>query len=359
MRSTLAQYTLGVSINLTLVTTIALAQQQPGGGMGMGGVPQPGPAPQPSPQTAAVEERILPEVKINDMTLDAVMEFLRDVVPGFNSSIVRAPGVPKDYPKVQFTLKDVSLAQLFELIKTSYPGIEIARIEGPKGPLYVIKIMSGPDMASAGPPGMVAGGFGVGIPRFGDFAMAPGAAQGQPDSSVHVYRLTDIITSLARAKPRPSEKAEDKAGVTKEAMSDVLALVQAALDQTDEETPSSIKVHEGTQALVFKGGRRKQQVLEGILAAFQPKHDDAQQKRVAELQRQLEVAEERLAMMRDRQEEATELLRKELDAARNRLVEQQHALEQSKLENALLRADVARMNESLKAAGTQATKPKE
>ena len=92
----------------------------------------------------------MPPVPLGDM-----IDMLRDKVAGFNALIVRADGVASDYPTLPgMKLKNVTLGQFLQLLRASVPGLETQRIDGPQGPLYVIRINSSVGTPPfGGPPG--------------------------------------------------------------------------------------------------------------------------------------------------------------------------------------------------------------
>ena len=91
----------------------------------------PAPGPTPKAATGAIEDRVLPELKFESVPLAEALQFLRDAVPGFNGTIVRAPGVDPNYPTLpKIALKNVTLGQFMDLVRASFPGLDIALIDG-------------------------------------------------------------------------------------------------------------------------------------------------------------------------------------------------------------------------------------
>jgi hypothetical protein len=273
----------------------------------------------PAPTTLPGEDKIIPEVAFNNATLETVVDFLRKSLPGFNAVIVRDNGVPADYPTISnLKLRDVGVGQLMEFIRTSYPGISLDRIAGPAGPLYVIRVSNfGPYGGAVGIPGPIGMN---GAPQ------APGAPLPE-QSFVQVYKLTDIVNTLAASKPdnmTPEQR-------TKGAMDDVLSLLQAALDQT--EGPNVVlKVHEPTQVLMFKGTPQKSAVVQQVLSTLQPNPNDEQMK----FRQQMDA----MRRQRDDLENVIAQLKRDQDQLHAREQEQRAQLEQSKVENAVLRAQL-------------------
>jgi hypothetical protein len=239
------QWLLGAMIALSSLS--AWAQLHPAA------TPAPDPAAQQTP--APVEGVMLPDQKFEQVRLDDILDFLKDKIPGFNSVVVRGPGVPDDYPTIPtLTAKNVTVGQFLEFLKSSYPGVEIQRIDGPAAPLYVIRVGSAsfnPGLFG-GPPGV--GGGGVPLP-------------GDGPTQIQIYRLSDIVTSIAATKTDNGDHA-------KEALDDVLSLIQSSMEQTDEKVPPTMKIHPATQTLLFKGNRAQIVVIQQVLEALQPTPDD-------------------------------------------------------------------------------------
>ena len=234
------------------------------------------PAPVPRAGSPEIESQVIPGDQISSISLQDLLNLLKDTVPGFNSVIVRDPEVVPDYPTLPaMTLKNVTVGQLLELIKTSFAGVEISRIDGPTAPLYLIRILPRegvPTQAQAAQAAAMkaaqpnqAGLAG----QFNPNPIVPGfdPASGGPDApQVKVYRLDDIVRSLTTAESDPASR--------KKALDDVLSLIQAALDQTGGSDSVVLKVHEPTQTIIFKGSYRKMLVLEQVLETLRPKPNE-------------------------------------------------------------------------------------
>ena len=191
-----------------------------------------------------MESQPMPSDRIDKPTLlDDELQAIRTAVPDFNSVIIRDAATPADYPTLPpMTLKNVSLGQFLQFIQAAYPGVQCIRIDGPAGSLYSIRINSGNSNIQ--------------------------------HNHVRLYRLSDIINAQAdeaAAKDKDSNKPRDER--LKAATDDVLSLLQAALDQTDQDGPSSLKIHEPTLTLMFKGSQAKQEVLEEALSTLSSKNE--------------------------------------------------------------------------------------
>ena len=172
--------------------------------------------------------------------LDDELREIHDAVPSFIWVLNRDGFAQPDYPTLPpMTLKHVTIGQFLQYVQAAFPGVQCVRIDGPEGSLYSIRIAGSPDR-----------------PR---------------TNHVRLYRLSDIINAQANeseAKDKDTTKARDER--MKTATNDVLSLLQAALDQTDPDGASSLKIHEPTLTLMFKGSLAKQEVLEEALQTLTP-----------------------------------------------------------------------------------------
>jgi len=185
--------------------------------------------------------------------LDEVLASIRAADPTFNSVVVRDVGVPEAYPTLPaMTLKNVTVGQFLQFVRSSYPGFDCMRIDGPTGALYSVRISAEGDNARR----------------------AMGA---QDRNRLHLYRLTEVIQGqaaeiISRNPKADKTEAQVIADVNKEATAQVLSLLQAALDQTDEDGASVLKMHEPTMTLMFKGSDAKQDILEEALSTLKPRN---------------------------------------------------------------------------------------
>jgi hypothetical protein len=194
--------------------------------------------------TPTIESAMMPGDRIDKpMLLDDQLEALRAALPNFNSVIVRDPGVAADYPMLPaMTLKNVTVGQFLQFVAASFPGVQFRQIDGPAGSLYAFRI------------------------RLEDEAIRRAQLE-QEKKRVRLFRLNEYITSLADASPDKEKPREQR---IKEATSQVLSLLQAALEQTEGEGPTVVQIHEPTLTLLFKGSSAKQLVLEEALSTLQP-----------------------------------------------------------------------------------------
>ena len=173
--------------------------------------------------------------------LDDELREIHDAVPSFIWVLNRDGFAQPDYPTLPpMTLKHVTIGQFLQYVQVAFPGVQCVRIDGPEGSLYSIRVAGSPDR-----------------PR---------------TSHVRLYRLSDIINAQAdeeAAKDKDANKSRDDR--IKAATNDVLSLLQAALDQTDPDGASSLKIHEPTLTLMFKGSLAKQEVLEEALQTLTPR----------------------------------------------------------------------------------------
>ena len=190
-----------------------------------------------------IESAMMPTERIDKpILLDEQMEVLRQRIPSFNCVIVRDPGVAKNYPTIPvMMLKNVTVGQFLQFLQASFPGVQYKRIDGPAGALYAIRVRMEDD---------------------------PLRRQMAIDRNrVRLFRLNEFINTLADESPDKEKPREQK---IKEATAQVLSLLQAALEQTEDQEPCIVKIHEPTLTLMFKGSPEKQAVLEEALSALMP-----------------------------------------------------------------------------------------
>jgi hypothetical protein len=249
---------MAVGIVGTLLCGLALGQPTPVS-------PQAVNPPAGIPESAQkLEDTVLPDFSTGPMELDAVIGDLRQKVAGFNVVIVRSDGVPGDFPQLpSMQMKNVTVGQFLQFLKTSFPGLDTLRIDGPNGPMYVIRINSAP----ANP------GFGFAPPGLTVNPVLPPGSPQNDQPHVKVYYLAEILSSLDPDGNRQQD-----------ALNDVATLISQALDEVEEKTPSEIKVHAGTRTLIFKGGKEKMAVLDQLLDTLTPKSDPEKKKLESELQ---------------------------------------------------------------------------
>jgi hypothetical protein len=203
-----------------------------------------------------METHPMPGDRIDKPTsLDDEMDAIRAAIPEFNSVVIREPVVSNDYPTLpSMTLKNVSVGQFLQFVMASYPGVTVRRIDGPSGSLYSIRV------------------------RLDDESLRKSQMM-QDRNRVRLYRLTDVINDQAdqlAAKDAPTTNESDnrkaRSEYVKEATTQVLSLLQAALDQVDADSPMVLKMHEATLTLMFKGSPAKQTVLEEAIQTLQPRN---------------------------------------------------------------------------------------
>jgi hypothetical protein len=284
-----------------------------------------------------IESQLVPGEKFEDLPLAEVLQFIHEKMPEFNSVVVRAPGVKEEYPIIpRMSVKNVTIGQFLEFLRTSFPGVEIQRIEGQAGPLYVVKVTSGP-MDQPNFPG-VPPGFGGGVPGLPMAGAFPAGGMppqpGPPGNVVQVYRLNDIVASLIAGKegdPRDRSRG---------ALTDILSLVQSALEESGEKENVVLKVHEQTQTMLFKGSPFKQAVLEQVLNTLRPTQDPIQTKELTELRDQVRVLQAQREIEQVRRDEFARTHEKEADEMRTRLREMQFKAEEMEAKNAQLQAQL-------------------
>ena len=129
--------------------------------------------------------------------------------------------------------KNVTVGQFLQFIQGRSPACNTSGSTGPMDRFYAIRVAWKT------------------IPSAGRWAI--------DRNRVRLFRLNEFINTLADENPAKDKPREEK---VKEATAQVLSLLQAALEQTEDQEPCVVKIHEPTLTLMFKGGPEKQAVLE-------------------------------------------------------------------------------------------------
>jgi hypothetical protein len=240
----------------------------------------------------AAEEKVLPEVKFDGVRLEDVVDFLQDVSNGKYRAVVVHRGNAEG-PMVTMRLKNVSIAQIMNVLVTAYPGIEIVPVDGPTGPVHVITISPAPGQAGA--PGGGEAEAGVELER-----------------AVRVYRLAGIVDGITRPGVAFSGPAARDSKEAKEALNNVLSLIKATVQLTSPREAPTLQVHEETQTLIFKGSPQQRQAIEDVLAALESNKAVRPEKVSDQTRLMLNDAKAEL----DRAKADAERARREADSAR-------------------------------------------
>ncbi len=268
--------------------------------------------------TPAVEDVVMPKGPYNGVALGDLIDLLKHQVPGFDAIVIRAPQVPADYPTFDnFSPKNVTIGQFLDLVRSSFPGVDVRRIDGRMGPLYVFEIGNG-------------GQFNV--PMGSGAPAAPGTIADTSTPIVRVYPLGGIVSALG--------------GDTKQSLNNVLSLLQTTLDAEGGSQGATLKVHEPTMMLVFKGSVGQMQVLEQAIAALKPKVDTTSQ--MAQMEQKYEAELQRLQASQTGYTDTMSQLRQQLD-------KETRQAEEYRLQAMTLETDL----NALKQNTTANTKPKE
>ncbi len=230
-----------------------------------------------APATKPVAPMIIPELNIGaGVKLSDVIDTVRDLT-GTNI-VVANSGALESLNAPVMHLKRVTVQQVLDLITKAIPDVTTEQADNGENPIYIIHVKSDTPV----PPG---GGFAGPMPP----GIAPMAApQLDPNHQfVAVFPLRDIVDQQMRLQGKPDAKA---------ALDAVLSLLQAAMDQANAGDKASLRVHEATQTLVFKGTAEFQQVLMQTLDALRPTDDEKKQAaRTAELDRRDQEMADKLA----------------------------------------------------------------
>jgi hypothetical protein len=197
----------------------------------------------------------MPAIELSNRPLEQVLNELKQKLPGFDFSISRE-NVPHEYPVLpEMRVENVSLDDFEKLLQGQVPGISFSQtpdngaVAWNSQPFFEIHITPNPNL---------------------------------PVPGVHVFGLTDIIAY--RASLLKGDGDHDK-----QAMNDVLSLIQAALDETDSPVKPQMKIHAPTQTLICKITSEQAEVVQQVLASLKP--TEAQLRQLEEMQQHSVLAE--------------------------------------------------------------------
>jgi hypothetical protein len=224
--------------------------------------------PAPPESQPAAPERTIPELKLDNVPFDELIQFLRQADPDFQV-VVAHEGGPG--PIIQeLWLKNVTASQVLQVVGRTY-GFADVRPAGSsaKGTIWSVRTV-GPRQPS-GPP------------------------QPAEQAVTGTFRLRDTIDGVASELPEKDRK---------EATLRILSLLEMALRadyKTDNSVLPKIQLHEPTETLVFHGSREQMSLVRDTLQSLTPRQSappprpsasDALLKRIAELERRLGIVPE-------------------------------------------------------------------
>lgn len=288
-------------------------------------VAQKAPDTTPAPKKADVppRERLLPEINFNGNALGDVIDFLRDIT-GCQFVLVRPQGMnPADDPTVTLRLKNASLDQVLEILTRECP-IEVstvAPIRQGDGEVTVVKVIAAPSRPDRAAPGSA-----VRVYHLASItaALRPPTAEAAVPRGFNLRQENgeDVAALQKRMEAKEAELAKARvdarevdAKAQKEALTDVLSLCKAAIDQVPDGAKTSLQVHEPTQTLIFKGTPEQEAALEDVLNALDPNRGQADKAVVR--RRERAVAAEVQAQI-DAQVQDLQRQRKEMEAQATR-----------------------------------------
>ena len=244
-----------------------------------------------------MQEKVLPSLDLQAVPLSDFLDFVSQLVPGFQYVIVRDAGVPNDFPTLpSMKLKKVTFGQVMSIIQEAIPLIETHPVESEKGAVvHVFKIHGTSPRAGAGPDGnagLSSGRCGGGAGGAECAGNAAGTESGWRLGAGRVRQADQAAKQAARKKIADDYHAAVKASQTN-ALNAVLSLIKAALAQAGDGSVSPIvQIHEETQTLIVRGSPEQisavQKALEAltpqaVLAPLQEKFAETEHRYAAEL----------------------------------------------------------------------------
>jgi hypothetical protein len=291
---------------LSFAASFATAQTKPAGSM-----PR---------QAAADNSPIIADVQFDSIPLTDVIDYLRDTT-NRNIVLMPAPGFRAENVPVSMKLRNVSLAQILEVLK-SLPTCRIEYTEVGEGESAITTILvSSPDNN----PGMVPGGEG------NPFAMPGGpmaAQQPNEQSFLSVLSLERMLLGddPAMRVPDAAERAKLLDERTKQALS---ILDQSFAMLGEDGSKPEVKVHAETHTLLVKATAKQLGTIQQVLEALQvPESSEFKQEYTSRIRQAQQALEEQKRSMdgalrsaEDRAGQAAKL-RDELEAKNHELIAQ-------------------------------------
>ncbi|MEW6250124.1 MAG: hypothetical protein AB1716_05725 [Planctomycetota bacterium] len=217
----------------------------------------------------AIEERVLPEIALQDVTLAQVLQKLREMDPDFQAVLAHNPMVDPNEPRLaELKLTRVTASQVLDAIEKAYPFVRVHPAASATGrPIWTVQVQ-GPQVVRAHAPEPVA------------------------KRTTTVYRLREALDQVEADSQPESRKA---------ALDAVLELIEAALraDTPDKEQMPALRLHEPTETLVFRGTPEQAQLVYQTLTTLRPPSV-----RTSDLEYQLQQLAVRVAQLEARPAES-------------------------------------------------------
>jgi hypothetical protein len=281
------------------------------------------PATPPSASPPFDPAAIVPELNVDNVRLEEVVDYLQDSVPGFKAVVVRDAGVSEGFPSIRIKLKRVAMSQFFQLLPVAYPSITMDEIPGPPNIIYCFRVHADPEAHKLN-----------------------GAGSLESSSNVRVYPLADLALMLGKTRP-----IENAAAATKDGLNQILSLIKATLTQAGDSGPApQLQVHEETMTLIFKGSALQRDAVESVLDALQGKRrveDPAAQA----FKSQRDDLAKTLAAEKDRNAERVAELSDEIEKLRKRVEERQDAFLKQVEESERLKIRLEEMKRQIEVRG--------
>lgn len=239
------------------------------------------------------EDVLVPEVDLQEASLEELIAILQKGDPTFKALVFRDNGVSPEIPRIDLKVKGASRKQILDLLSFRNRNIEMVPLAG------------GPELIHT---------FQVARPANGRVIEAA--------PYVKVYPLSAAVQRIVSVKPEGDAKPPSQ----KEALDHVLSLIKAAAGaQESPDGPPLLQVHAETQVLIVRGTTFQHQVLDDVLTALT--------KRTAP-DRELEAARDRESQVAVRVRDlmdANERLKKSEDSHIQDILEKTQQIERLKV----------------------------
>ncbi|HEV2293652.1 MAG TPA: hypothetical protein VGR35_07340 [Tepidisphaeraceae bacterium] len=215
---------------------------------------------------------MLPDVKFDSVSVEEVVEFLRQATPRFQAVLVRedpsGTGYPDtEFPKVRLRLKNVPVSQVLGVLEAAYPQITVTAVAPPPNShanyVHVIRVGSSPGRTEEA------------------------AREAASTFSLSVYRVGPALD------PRQIGPGHPEAVAAQRWFTGVVSLLKEAMGRVPNQgaiTPE-LFVHEPTGSVIVRATRAQHRAAADALAALA---SDTGTSEVSRLRQSLAEAQQRI-----------------------------------------------------------------
>ncbi len=191
-----------------------------------------------APIARASDEPVIPQIQLNEVTLQVVLDFLQEAAPGSQMVVVYEPGAEQSQPIItNLKLTHVTPGQVLQALGRVFPQLDVSASDEGGSIIYTVRVRNKQTRET------------VRVTR--------------------VFRMREAIDQVAR-EAADTDGAAPRGG-RPQARNAVLALLDTALQAGGNPTPPQLQFHEPTETLVFRGTAEEASLVDEALAALRPR----------------------------------------------------------------------------------------